>query len=1637
MRKTAAFGFIVGLFVSAALLFTGCDNFLKGEDVKNEIVQAIDYNNAPYYTIKIETVGDSGVVRTHFSGTAVQKVTDTFTVKFEPKDDYKFISWEAVVGDLKSGESASDYIVFESPQSLETKITFKKASDKITIRPVCPKRLTYTFEQGTGEIFTRDTSLVLKFSEELSSECEPALENLTIQATDDDASPDTATYFATPKIYEDKIIFSSNTANGFISIPASGRRAITVKLAKEKVFYICNQYSTPVKVYLDSDIVQTCFIGPETSKKVNLKYSVRRQADETPLGTLKINGRELDTNDLDTEEFAYSVGTDLTIKYKLPENYTFKKWSFLGEDGNPVEADKLNIIATYEDNPAAFGYDAATNTAQVTLSIFNPMEQTVTVCPEILDPIKIVAVKGSDADATMRADDVLLTQDNTDFALGIGKSITFKYKFSDTHKFYGWKVTRQYTQDGQTKTEDVALTKAAMAAVNLDYAFDDSADANGLIAALYTAQITITVKNYIDGTIKVTPDVRPIPIVTIKLDGKHGKFTPAKDNYQVKEGSVNSIGFEADTDFGFVCWKVYNAQTGKEIKNQNYITFADYKKENTTYTLVNAPEDGTNLAVMPYVLECPNILSRWPEYDAEKGSRSDTTIEIVFDHDMDPDCILYTEGELETLPAGAIPRESSVHPGRYYGYLIENNPNTDDDDEVVLKNIQITDKRSSANVAKFYGEPTFEDPMTLFIPALTPEDPAAEPYLGAGITVIVSLDNDFHYKDKETKVPVYLGSSERKWRFIVNGERDNQPPAIDSTNHTPVFSISGCSAFNQAGIPELNISSNGSELSALAGHFITNSTTVNSSTVTLHLNDFFVTDDQSYPTTMFTMECKRVYDGKYTKITPLTSDDDYTRTIDYDFALGSKANYTGDYELKNLPDGVYSVRYKFKDRSGNTRYYPAQDTSGSTPVDKYFYFAVDTRAPELAAPISEVLSARTTTSVTVMVPDLSWGSGDVKTKILKYTKEGGSEQTKIIQSFGVGVVLENLEAGIKYTVKAEIEDYAGHKTESNGFVFTKPDAPVSLSTTTVTANGFTITWSAPSTNYDSYIIYYKKAEDINFNSVPIEKGSTSYSLNNLSFRTKYDIYIVSKANDVLSGRSTEIHEITKPRAVSPETINSKYNSENLYPYFEITVGKPPRTQYDTLELWVSADQSFPENATKKIDITNINTCTVDYIGSNRLTTNTLYYTKIVSSAVVSGTTVTNEGSVKRCNSWLSKMYNVQEKTTTNSTIELSWKNNFRAGDTGVKIYKKENGNSSVFKTVLMEELAPDENGNDIYEITGLIANTRYILGFSRYRLIDGNYVESEIYWPDSYYYTKPDQLTNIVVTEDGNNYVISWTVPETGYDYVRYFVKKNNTLIPRNEYNSEWGRNQGTDTTQFSIPKDELLQVVTGQFTFILDIFGIGANQSIRQEVSYILPVELKNYTGYVEVLGSSTTGNLSWATLNEDNYQLKLYSWLDDASCPTTPQSIPATVITDYEGTSSLPITLSTTAKRTHFKIAIADSDGNPYDGSGNWDNVTTGELIIPVKGVTNAKYQQSSTRVTVEFTVPANMGTYDGFLIEVNTRSDGKFTLEMDPSNSGNKTATITVPYSSSQVTQVYIYTVCKNDGLVGKFRVMCTPK
>ena len=1520
------------------VLLASCENFLNGGDVKDEIVSIIDYNNAPSYPINVEALKGSGTIKTPATGEVEKKVTDTFTVRFEPSDDHKFLYWEAVVKDLAQGEDPSAYITFENPESLETKVTLKKASAQvIVIRPVCPARLTYTFEQDSGELYPRDSSIEFTFNQTLAEgKLETSAEKyISIQNLPENTA--VSTYYNAPAINSNKLVFCYDISNGFIPVDNDSQRAVTIRIPKESIWYVNNLYNDPVFVYPDADIKETFLINSETSKKVNIKYSVRQKNDQ-PLGILKINGEEPGIN-----EYSYSVGQTISLRYKLPDNYTFKNWSFLDKDGNSIPETQLKFSISYQDNADTFGYDSTSNVAEMTVKIYNTMEQTVTIAPQIYDPVKIIVAKGADDSASFEVDELLLTQANTEFDLGLNNSISLMYKYSEVYKFYGWKITRQYKKDGADTTDVIEVNAQSLNQINLGYHYKENALTKGLDSQNRKAQIIFTVLDYIDGTITITPDVRTIPYAVIKLDGQHGKFNPAKDDYSVREGSVNSLGFETDSDYGFICWKVFNAQTQTEIPNQSYITFEDASKENTTYTLVNAPEDNLKLAIQPCVAERPQVLSYWPMYDAGEGSRSDTTIEVVFDHDVSFESILYDDKEVAALEAqNVVLQESEVYPGRYYGYTKGN--------EKFLKNIQIEDKRSGTNIAACFGEPVFEDAATLFIPVTDSDS------LTAGTVVLVTISKDFFYEKDD--VPVTMSASE-KWRYLSNGERDTNKPIVSDNVNPIAFSIQGCNAFNLSGTDEPVIADDGSGLDVLDNFALTSGSQVN-----FTLNNILVTDTLSYPTTMFTLACTRIYDGHYAKITSPATTDKITKTIEYNFALGNKANYSGTHSLTGLQDGVYAVTYNFKDHSNNVRVFPpkspADAATNNTEETKAFYFVVDTTNPEINGSLSEVTDARGTNSFKVSVPPLADGVRDIKESYIEY-RVAGDTGAYSPKNFTASISAIDVEvtgltvAGKKYEVRAIWKDRVGHTTTSDSIiVYTKPNKPTNLTCTTVDHKTINVTWTAPEGDFDGYTLYYKRNDQTNYTSIPLEANETSYTLSTSYAMTKYNFYITAKNHEInLPSDETDVESaVTKPAVPQFNYISTK--KENQKPIFDI-VWASNFGMCQTLKLLVSDSDQFPEDSTDTYNIKNNTDSRISSLSTFKgadLAFDKIYYFKIVSSATVDGTTQTNENTSLRRYSYLTPITNLDYSIvlSTYSSVKLNWTNSNKENDTGIYLELQSpngSGNPDIISTTPVEE-----SNLSTYTVENLTGNTQYRFGIQRYITLDGITLKSDcVYYPEDKVRgmtTKPEPIKNLTVTRNGDTYNLSWTNPETGYDYlyIEALITKpigdtgysNSYSKPvfEKEYSSMLEHDYKTTASVTSAALTEKFNGCYGAFQFIATT-RVGYSEDdinynyTKTRVNSVLPVKdyIKNFTVRKYKEGTNTKAELSWNDeLANDllslTYKVYIYYWKKGGDCPSTPQRT-ITDITAYETTIS-GLEANT---EYYFKLELRNNDGTLYDGS------------------------------------------------------------------------------------------------------------
>ena len=150
------------------ILFAACKNFLNAKETKSQIDAAIAYANSSEYTIYIKYSGKNGVVKSPAGSEISKKVTDTFTLSFDPIGDYEFVSWK-ITNDTTNEELPNgEYLKIEDILNSETKCTFVKAPEsdmKLCLSPVVTERpqiLSYAPMLSTKMAF-KDSSIQVIF----------------------------------------------------------------------------------------------------------------------------------------------------------------------------------------------------------------------------------------------------------------------------------------------------------------------------------------------------------------------------------------------------------------------------------------------------------------------------------------------------------------------------------------------------------------------------------------------------------------------------------------------------------------------------------------------------------------------------------------------------------------------------------------------------------------------------------------------------------------------------------------------------------------------------------------------------------------------------------------------------------------------------------------------------------------------------------------------------------------------------------------------------------------------------------------------------------------------------------------------------------------------------------------------------------------------------------------------------------------------------------------------------------------------------------------------------------------------------------------------------------------------------------
>lgn len=392
----------LGTILGGALLciaLTGCENFLTGDEAKDNIKREIDYANAPSYTIYVVADRDCGQIRKPITGELKRKVTDTFDLKFEPADDYTFVRWEASSEELPEGENIKDYITFEDQGNPETKATFIKALDSIVITAVCPHlpSFDYTITGSNG-----------KFSP--SKGTYTCTQSYTYQLA---FEPDTDYEFIKWEIYDSVTgeaipnglyleiadLRNENTTIVLNQAPADPELKITVRpVVTERPQILSNSplYSSEgvykdsrIQIVFDYDIDESCIYYTEEEMKTMLADKTADQGlfQETKDGNTvyygyKKNNKTFFKNILIKDN---QKGTNYNDKFKHPEFKSPRILTISTDSKHPLP-DFAEVLVTAEKN---FSYTLDNKPVSLAGNkkwIYLTNKKTDDISPQVVNP---------------------------------------------------------------------------------------------------------------------------------------------------------------------------------------------------------------------------------------------------------------------------------------------------------------------------------------------------------------------------------------------------------------------------------------------------------------------------------------------------------------------------------------------------------------------------------------------------------------------------------------------------------------------------------------------------------------------------------------------------------------------------------------------------------------------------------------------------------------------------------------------------------------------------------------------------------------------------------------------------------------------------------------------------------------------------------------------------------------------------------------------------------------------------------------------------------------------------------------------------------------------------------------------------
>ena len=352
-----------GLFTFCLLavlpfFLTSCDNFLNGGDVKQEIEDAIAYNNAKEITVLVQP--EEGTGSTVPSGNHKVKQGYDFEVSFSENPAYSFVKWVAVSKD-KPQEIIADGISFEDASAPKTKVKVSSDSNSIRIIPFCEQRIAVSGEPSPRYDplgVSRDRSISVSFTKALSESSFIFAENEIPEGASvkKDESGKIWAYTLNSETFLKNISITNMddySIAGNFSKPEVNGKLLTINVDKTNpIEFNAGEIFKTIKVTISADITDSAGIKMNAAKSWN--YQITESTDEKATVILTSAAAEGSVYLAGTK--AYSLGQKITLAFTENADYQFVRWDYDSsilyiEDPKNINTTALILEKTTEDSP--------------------------------------------------------------------------------------------------------------------------------------------------------------------------------------------------------------------------------------------------------------------------------------------------------------------------------------------------------------------------------------------------------------------------------------------------------------------------------------------------------------------------------------------------------------------------------------------------------------------------------------------------------------------------------------------------------------------------------------------------------------------------------------------------------------------------------------------------------------------------------------------------------------------------------------------------------------------------------------------------------------------------------------------------------------------------------------------------------------------------------------------------------------------------------------------------------------------------------------------------------------------------------------------------------------------------------------